>query len=220
MRETFVVAGIAPPRGVRSSPRRSLKGRAMLAARRFGRCARGIAAIEFAFIAPVMLLMLLGTVEVTRAIAIDRRLSVVTATVADLVSREEQLTVPDITAIYDIVAQVMSPFEAGPLSISIIPVKSRNGQAVSYVSPENVPGFNGGSLPGKCQPRSIAPGLIDLSPDSPDSVILVQASYAYEPLFVKTILGKASWEEQSFAKPRRRNCVDFEGANSCVSACP
>ena len=213
-----VMEPVAEHRGAWMRPRRSLRLRAALIAYRFGRCARGVAAVEFAFIAPIMLVMLLGAVEATRAISIDRRLSVVTATVADLVSREEQLSAQDVTAIYDIVAQVMSPFEAAPLSISIIPVKARNGEIVSYVAPQNVPSFNGGALPGKCQRVPIAPGLIDLTPNSPDSVILVRASYAYTPLFVGMVMNSARWEEQSFSKPRKRSCVDF--GEACVSACP
>ena len=218
-RETFAVGRIARTRSAPRSPWGSLKRRATRAIRRFGCCARGIAAIEFAFIAPVMLVMLLGAVEVTRAIAIDRRLTMVTATVADLVSREEQLTSPDITAIYDIVAQVMSPFETAPLSISIIPVKSRNGATVVYAASQNVPSFNSATQFGRCDPMPVAAGLVDSAADASDSVILVRASYAYSPLFVGMILNNARWEEQSFAKPRRRSCVDFEGANSCVTAC-
>ncbi|HRN87324.1 TadE/TadG family type IV pilus assembly protein [Hyphomicrobium sp.] len=221
MREPF--AGVGPgerDRTGRPGLLRSLKRRAVLTAYRFVRCARGVAAVEFAFIAPVMLVMLLGAVEATRAISIDRRLSVVTATVADLVSREEQLTAQDVNAIYDIVAQIMSPFDAGPLSVSIVPVKGRKGDTVSYVAPQNVPSFNGGAQPGKCQPVPIAAGLIDPAADAADSVIVVKASYAYRPMFVGMIMNSANWEEQSFAKPRKQSCVNFEGPDTCRSACP
>ncbi len=219
-RETFaVMEPVADNRGGCPCLRRSLKRRAMLTAYRFGRCARGIAAVEFAFIAPVMLVMLLGAVEVTRAVSIDRRLSLVTATVADLVSREQELTAPDITAIYDIVAEVMSPFETTPLSMSIIPVKSRDGGTVSYVAPQNVPSFNNGAQPGKCDPVPIPPGLLNSASETSDIVILVKASYAYRPLFMGTIMSSANWQEQAFSKPRKRSCVDFEGVNSCPRAC-
>ena len=220
MRQPF--AGIDPverDRAGRRRFRRSLTRRAVATAYRFGRCARGIAAVVVAFIAPVMLIMLIGAVEATRAISIDRRLSVVTATVADLVSREENLTPQDVNAIYDIVAQIMSPFESGPLSISIVPVKGRNGDTVAYVAPQNVPSFNGGALPGQCQPVPIAAGLVDPAVDAADSVIVVKASYAYTPMFVGMLMSSARWEEQSFTKPRKQSCVNFEGANSCIDAC-
>lgn len=200
--------------------RSSLKCRLALSARRFVRCARGIAAVEFGFIAPIMLVMLLGAVEITRAISIDRRLSLVTATVADLVTREERLTAADVNAIYDIVAQVMSPFDATPLKISIIPVKARgNAQTVAYVAPQNLPSFNGGAQPARCQAFPITPGLIDATPGSPDSVVVVNATYSFTPMFLGVIMNAANWEQQAFAKPRKRSCVDFEGPNSCITAC-
>lgn len=198
---------------------RMMRRRAVCEARRLAKCVRGIAAVEFAFIAPIMLVMLLGTVEVTRAISIDRRLGVVTTTIADLVSREQQLTSADITAIYDVIAQTLSPFETGPLSISIVPVKAPRGQTVSYVAPKNVPSFNGGAQPGKCQAVPIPAGLIDPAEDASDSVIVVNASYAYKPMFVGMIMGSANWQQQSFSKPRNGNCVDFEGPGTCESAC-
>ncbi len=189
-------------------------------ARRFARCVRGVAAVEFGFIAPIMVVMLLGAVEVTRAVSIDRRFSNVASMVADLVAREEQLTAQDVTAIYDMVAQAMSPFDAAPLKISIVPVKGRNGQTVSYVAPQSLPSYNGGAQPTKCQAVPLTSGLIEASGGGADSVIVVNATYSYRSLFASGAAYNANWEHQAFAKPRKRSCVDFEGPNTCVTACP
>ncbi len=54
----------------------------------------------------------------------DRRLSLVTTMVADLVAREQKMTSADLTAIYKIVNQVMSPYDASSLKVSVIPVKA------------------------------------------------------------------------------------------------
>ena len=59
--------------------------------RRLGRNAEGVAAVEFGFIAPIMLLMLIGTIEISRAITIDRRFGLVTSMVADLVTTRTRL---------------------------------------------------------------------------------------------------------------------------------
>lgn len=207
--------------------RRSLRCRLALAARRFVRCARGIAAVEFGFIAPIMLVMLLGAVEVTRAVSIDRRVSGVTAAIADIVTRgnqdasgrEQPFTVNDINAIYDIAAQMMSPFDVAPLKISIVPVKARGAETVAYVAPQNLPSFNGGAQPGRCQGFPITSGLIDPTPGSPDSVVVVNATYSYTPMFAGALMSAANWQHQAISKPRTRSCLDFEGPNSCTQAC-
>lgn len=187
--------------------------------RNFWRCVRGVAAVEFGFIAPIMLIMLLGAVEVTRAVSIDRRFALVASTIADLVAREEQLSADDVDAIYEIVAQVMSPFDTEPLKISIVPVKGRGAETVSYVSPSNLPTYNNASQPGRCQAVQIGDGLIDRGFGPADSVIVVNATYHFSSLFLGDGIAGGNWEHQAFAKPRKRNCVDFEGPNSCVAAC-
>ena len=53
-------------------------------------CARdrsGIAAIEFAVIVPVMLVMFFGTVEFPPAIAVDRKVTLIARTLSDLTSQ-------------------------------------------------------------------------------------------------------------------------------------
>ena len=60
-------------------------------ARRFGtrflRDAGGAAAVEFALIMPLLLLLFLGTIEASTLITVDRRINVISGTVGDLVSR-------------------------------------------------------------------------------------------------------------------------------------
>jgi Flp pilus assembly protein TadG len=48
---------------------------------------RGIAAVEFAMVAPLMLVMFFGTVEFTSGVAVKRKVSILTQSLADLVSR-------------------------------------------------------------------------------------------------------------------------------------
>lgn len=206
--------------GFRACAKRGAARFVVLPARRFLRCARGIAAVEFGLVAPLMLAMLLGAVEVTRAVSIDRRFSNAASMIADLVAREERLSASDINAIYEVVSQAMSPFDTAPLSISIIPVKGRGGTTVSYVAPQSVPSYHDGAQPGQCQSVPITEGLIESADGSADSVIIVRATYNFTSLFAGGAVYNANWEHDAYAKPRKRSCIDFEGPNSCVSACP
>lgn len=175
-------------------------------ARDFRLDVRGIAAVEFGFIAPILIVMLLGTIEVTRAISIDRRFSLVTSTVADLITREEALTATDVNAIYDVAAQIMRPYEVTPLKISIVPVAAiKTGTNVVYPITTNRPGYNGGTVPARCQAYALAPGMLA----EKESLIIVEGTYTFSPLFAGFLMHGVNWTQKAFARPRKSAYVDF-----------
>jgi Flp pilus assembly protein TadG len=185
-------------------------------ARRLVRSIEGAAAIEFGYIAPIMLVMLLGTFEVSRAIAIDRRLGMVTSMVADLVAREENMTADDLNKIYEIVDLVMQPYNTDTLKLSVIPVKASSTNETNtrvYAGATNRPVHNGGTVYPACASYTLTPGLVAKGA----SVIVVESSYNYEPVFVNSIIGPVLWREKATLSPRN-SCVDFDNDN-CVSTC-
>jgi Flp pilus assembly protein TadG len=191
--------------------------RAAQATKRFRADVRGIAAVEFAFIAPILLVMLIGAVEITRAVSINKRLAAVTDMIADLVARETKLTGADVEAIYEIAALAMAPFDAGELKLSIIPVMSaadNAGNTLVYPSTANRPSYGGGDQPAKCQSYPLATGMLGKK----ESVIVVESSYAFRPLFVGYVMGSQEWKDRAFAKPRKSMCVAFDG-DTCTSSC-
>lgn len=54
---------------------------------RFGRTDRGVAAVEFALIAPFLLLLYMGSIEASSLYTVNRRVIVISGTLADLVAR-------------------------------------------------------------------------------------------------------------------------------------
>ena len=65
--------------------RHVLRGRRL--AVRFGNDRRGVAAVEFAFILPLMLTLMLGMIDVSSGVAIDRKVTLTARTLSDLVSQ-------------------------------------------------------------------------------------------------------------------------------------
>lgn len=160
--------------------------------------------------------MFVGVVETCRAISIDRRVSQATSLVADLVAREEKVTSADLQAMYDIVEQTMVPFDASVLKMSVIPVKASSTDAAQtkvYAATTNRPSLNGGSVPGKCSAYALTAGLLDKG----EAVIVVEASYAYTPLFVGALFNSSTWTQKAILSPRN-SCIDFDDDN-CVSTC-
>ena len=71
---------------------------------------RGVAALEFAIIAPILILMFVGTLEVSLAIAVNRKVSRISSSVSDLITQSQTLTTGDVDNIMDIAAKIMLPY--------------------------------------------------------------------------------------------------------------
>ena len=86
---------------------------------RFAREIRGVAAVEFAFIAPIMLLLFVGTIELSAGVSVNRKLSRLSSTISDLVTQSQQLTDSDVEAIMDVSAKVMYPYDEDDVTIVV-----------------------------------------------------------------------------------------------------
>jgi Flp pilus assembly protein TadG len=91
---------------------RRLPARVRSAWPRFPGCARGVAAIEFAMVLPLMVLMYLGATELTFGINTDRKLTFLSRTVADLTGRVPKLTATLMGDIFDASLAVMAPYKS------------------------------------------------------------------------------------------------------------
>lgn len=80
-------------------------------AERFRDEVKGVAAIEFAFLAPLMLLMYVGTIEISSAMAANRKLSRVSSTIGDLLTQTDCFTDATITDIMKIADDIMYPYD-------------------------------------------------------------------------------------------------------------
>jgi Flp pilus assembly pilin Flp len=80
---------------------------------------RGFAAVEFAMVVPLMLVMFFGTVEFTSGVAVKRKVSMLTQSLADLVSRYQSVNDTDIANFNAIADAMMSPYSSTPLQATI-----------------------------------------------------------------------------------------------------
>jgi len=77
----------------------------------------GATAIEFALIAPVMILLYFGLLEFSQGFMAQRRASHAASVVSDLVAQSERTNRAGIDAIYAVGGLIMRPFPAAELSI-------------------------------------------------------------------------------------------------------
>ena len=87
---------------------------------------RGVAAIEFAFIAPVLLIMYFLTMEVSQAIETSKKVGRIGSMVADLVTQQQAVTLDDLDAIMKIGESTLQPYNRSAPTIIITGIEVSN----------------------------------------------------------------------------------------------
>jgi Flp pilus assembly protein TadG len=193
-------------------------------ARSFHRDDRGAAAVEFGVLAPVMLLMLLGTIEGGRAINTDRHFASAVATAGDLVAREKNLgkstsaAKTNLDSMMKSIEHLMRPYDASRLKIGIFSVQAASDDAAkTKVVWSYSPSDHQMPVPAKCSSYSLPKDLVGKG----GSVIVVEANYAFTPLFGDYVPGFGALGEfsgKSFHSPRN-SCVDYVEGDNCKTSC-
>lgn len=107
-----------------------MRTRFLNAAAKVFRHEKGLAAIEFAMVLPVMLVMLMGTIEVSNLLTAERRAENVAATLCDLVARDDSVTEAEISDIFFAAESVMADMDSSTLKMVITSVNESSGKAV------------------------------------------------------------------------------------------
>jgi len=90
----------------------------MLSLRRFGRDRRGASAIEFAILAPLMLALYIGVVEISEGVAADRKVTLTSGALANLTAQSQSIDVNGMNNILNAATAIMSPF-TGAISAKV-----------------------------------------------------------------------------------------------------
>ena len=78
---------------------KSMRAKAGYTVEGFARDARGVAAVEFAFIAPIMILLFVGTIELSAGISTDRKISRVASAIAAELQNHAGLAIETLAAL-------------------------------------------------------------------------------------------------------------------------
>lgn len=84
---------------------------------------RGVAAIEFAFIAPVLLSLYFVTMEVAQGIETNKKVGRIGSMVADLVTQQQAITTQELDAIMRIGGAILQPYNRTQPDIIITAIK-------------------------------------------------------------------------------------------------
>lgn len=97
--------------------------------RRLGGDERGVSAVEFALLAPVLIAFYFGMAEFCQGFMAQKRMGHVSAMVADLVAQEDTVTRANLDDIFDIGGLIMKPFATAALKQRVSSVTRTAGVA-------------------------------------------------------------------------------------------
>lgn len=107
---------------------RKAAARMVAAARRLRRDIRGVAAIEMAFIFPVMVILYVGLVDVTNLLMVNRRVTLTTSTLADLVTQSDStIVMADIDGVFESARAIFEPMPVDGISLNLWAFRMEDG---------------------------------------------------------------------------------------------
>ena len=169
---------------------------------RFWRDRRGVSAVEFALIAPVLILFYFGMAELTEAMMALRRLSHLTASIGDVVARDTRFTDARRNDVISAGKIMMSPFPTSTLRLCIVSIAS-NAQGQDRVvwseksnGPANCPSAN-----------DVVDIPVQVLPAG-QSVIMSKASYDYKSVFQLIIPNSLTFRRTFYLRPRLSDQVE------------
>ncbi|MCA0423343.1 MAG: pilus assembly protein [Proteobacteria bacterium] len=198
------------------TPNRRMRRRLL---RAFAGNRRGMAAVEFALVVPLLLTMYLGLIELTQALGHDRKSVLLARTLADVVSQSAGISNSDMTAIFNASASTMAPYSTNKLTMRVTSF-TIDGAANAYVDwsdAKDLGADNAYTPYGRCR---VSNDLIPLSIRSPRSwIVLSEVKIQHIPLFGTFIAPNGIEMVESLPmRPRVSNSIVRQG--SPTSACP
>ena len=172
----------------------------------------GLAAIEFAMIVPLMLVMFFGTVEFSSGIAVDRKVTLVARTLSDLTSQSTTVASTDTANFFAASTAILTPYSATPTKAAISEL---------YVNPSTLTAtvqwnqtYQGATA------RAVGSTVTIPSALAVGGTYLIfsEVSYLYTPT-VGYVMAKAgiTLSDVAYTRPRQSLCVFFSPATACTT---
>jgi Flp pilus assembly protein TadG len=160
---------------------------------------RGVSAVEFAMLLPLMLTMYLGSVEISQGVSASRKVTLTTRTVADLVSQVSSINNTDMQNSLNAAATVMSPFSSNNLKVVVtsVTIDSTGKATVAWSETLNGTARSKGST-------ITLPTALTI-PNS--SLIFSEVQYAYTPTIGYVVSGTLTLKDQIYMRPRLSDSV-------------
>jgi Flp pilus assembly protein TadG len=172
---------------------------------------RGLAAVEFAMIVPLMLVLFFGTVEFSSGVAVDRKVTLMARTLSDLTSQNVSVTTTQLTNIFNASTGIMTPYPSSPVNARIVEL---------YIDPNLVVKQIWTATSGTAPPTGTVsvPTALKIANTY---LIYSEVTYKYEPIIGYVMpKGGINLSDFTFTRPRQSLCVFNPPPSPGSTTCP
>jgi Flp pilus assembly protein TadG len=210
-------------RFVKASIKRCIRGRSAVNA--FFQDCRGIAATEFAVIVPIMLVLLFSTVEFCSGMAVDRKVSLVARTIANLTSQGTNASATDLANFFGAANLIMVPYvqpmyPAPNMTISELYIDPSTGNARVQWSVGSAPHSPTNIIPIPSSMIATDPTTHAIIPNQ--YIIYSEVNTVYTPTLGNYGMMSAAvtLSDVAYALPRQSTCVFYPSTPPSPATCP
>jgi Flp pilus assembly protein TadG len=160
---------------------------------------RAIAAVEFALIAPVMITLFFGTIEICNALICQEKVTSIASTAADLVAQDSSISSTQMSDVFNALDAIIYPYKAASASVIVtsIILNSKGKPVVDWSQAHNDTAHKPGDS------MTVPDGLITTG----GSVIFAEIKYAYSSPTTKFFTKDFVMQDSFYARPRKSATV-------------
>ncbi len=161
---------------------------------RFAAAKKGLAALEFAIIAPMMIFLLFGSVDLLDMLSANSRVQNSAASVADVVARDTEVSNAEIAGLWAALDVLMFPDDGGDVNMRVT--------SVSVISSNNarVVWSEGHGMTPRMTNSSVVLSSAMMTPGT--SVIMTETTYQYRPPLGFLLPGPVTLRHDAYRRSR------------------
>ncbi|MBI3701005.1 MAG: pilus assembly protein [Afipia sp.] len=166
---------------------------------RLKRDTSGMAAIEFVFIVPLMLVIFFGTIELSNGVAADRKVTITARTLSDLVSQNTNVTNQQMTNFFTMGTAIMTPYSGTPMTLRVSAVSINNSgvATIAWSDGQGIAARTVGST------VTVPSGLVVNN----TQLIWSEIGYTYTPAIGYVMKTAVSLSDVCYTRPRQSTTV-------------
>lgn len=172
----------------------------MQKAKLFPKDVKGTSAIEFALIAPLMILSYFGTVEISRTYITQNKVEAISETVSDLVSQGKSITTSQLEDIFKISAKTLTTTEEDKYNIVVTAVRTEPDESGNPKTTVRWSQSKDGTKTHAVDSEytELPEGLAS----NYETIIVTELYYSHEAILGMVVKGKKKFDRRFINKPR------------------